>query len=264
MACGPKPIALSLTDGEQARLPRPNRWRRTGQDVAMHARIPLLCADPDVTSTAIAARLGPGRRSVVTWWQRLPAQLGKGLSDVMRGGALRRVGDIAIERLVAPTLEAQAEGAVHWSMRWMAKRAGPSPAMILRIWRAFGWQPRRTESFNLPREPGTVDRVRSVIRFYLAPPDGALVSCVDKEPQGQAAGGTRPVLPMRPGRLGRRSHDDQRHDTTDRFAALDVKAGTVTGACTGRHRAVEFRALSRSPCLRCASSASVCSMPCRS
>jgi len=125
MACGPKPIALSLTDGEQTGLPRPGRWRRTGQDVATHARIPLLCANSDVTSTAIAARLGPGRQSVVTWWQRLPAQLGKGLSDVMRGGALRRVGDIAIERLVAPTLEAQAEGAVHWSMRWPTRRPEP-------------------------------------------------------------------------------------------------------------------------------------------
>ena len=28
----------------------------------------------------------------------------------------------------------------------------------------------------------------------------------------------------------------------DLFAALDVKAGTVIGACKGRHRAIEFRA----------------------
>ena len=51
-----------------------------------------------------------------------------------------------------------------------------------------------------------------------------------------------PVLPMRPGKVERRSHDYIRHGTTDLFAALDVKAGTVIGACKGRHRATEFRA----------------------
>src|ERR671916_3009863 len=40
----------------------------------------------------------------------------------------------------------------------------------------------------------------------------------------------------------RRAHDYKRHGTLDLFAALDVKAGTVIGACKGRHRAVEFRA----------------------
>jgi transposase len=40
----------------------------------------------------------------------------------------------------------------------------------------------------------------------------------------------------------RRTHDYVRHGTTTLFAALDVKAGTVIGACHARHRAQEFRA----------------------
>ena len=47
---------------------------------------------------------------------------------------------------------------------------------------------------------------------------------------------------MRPGQAERRTHDYKRHGTTDLFAALDVRASTVIGACKGRHRAVEFRA----------------------
>ena len=47
---------------------------------------------------------------------------------------------------------------------------------------------------------------------------------------------------MRPGQVERHTHDDKRHGTTDLFAALDVKTGAVIGACTERHRAVEFRA----------------------
>ena len=47
---------------------------------------------------------------------------------------------------------------------------------------------------------------------------------------------------MRPCQAERRTHDYRRHGTVDLFAALDVKAGTVIGACERRHRAVEFRA----------------------
>ena len=47
---------------------------------------------------------------------------------------------------------------------------------------------------------------------------------------------------MRPGQVERHTHDYVRHGTTDLFAALDVKTGTVIGACRQRHRAVEFRA----------------------
>jgi transposase len=87
-----------------------------------------------------------------------------------------------------------------------------------------------------------VDKVRDVVGLYLAPPERALVLCVDEKPQIQAAQGTAPAFPMRPGQPERRTHDYKRHGTVDLFAALDVRAGTVIGACKGRHRAVEFRA----------------------
>ncbi len=38
------------------------------------------------------------------------------------------------------------------------------------------------------------------------------------------------------------THDYIRHGTTDLFAALDVRAGTVIGRCRPRHRSAEFRA----------------------
>jgi transposase len=68
------------------------------------------------------------------------------------------------------------------------------------------------------------------------------VLCVDEKPQIQAAQGTAPAFPMRPGQAERHTHDYRRHGTLDLFAALDVKAGTVIGACERRHRSVEFRA----------------------
>ena len=77
--------------------------------------------------------------------------------------------------------------------------------------------------------------------LYLNPPDRALVLCVDEKSQIQALDRTRPLLPLRPGQVERRTHDYVRHGTTSLFAALDARTGQVIGQCHRRHRAVEFR-----------------------
>jgi transposase len=75
----------------------------------------------------------------------------------------------------------------------------------------------------------------------MAPPEHALVLCVDEKSQIQALDRSQAVFPMRPGQPERRSHDDARHGTTSLFAALDSATGAVIGQCYPRHRAGEFR-----------------------
>ena len=110
-----------------------------------------------------------------------------------------------------------------------------------RIWRAFGLQPHRSETFKLSSDPLFVEKMRDIVGLYLSPPERALVLCVDEKSQVQALDRTQPLLPMRPGQVERRTHDYKRHGTTSLFAALNVKAGTVIGKCMTRHRAKEFR-----------------------
>ena len=64
---------------------------------------------------------------------------------------------------------------------------------------------------------------------------------MDEKAQIQALDRSQPLLPMRPGQAERRTPDYLRHGTTNLFAALDVKAGTVIGELHRRHRAIEFR-----------------------
>ena len=99
----------------------------------------------------------------------------------------------------------------------MAKRSGLSP---MTIWRSFGLQPHRSETFKLST-PLLVEKVRDVVGLYLNPPERALVLCVDEKSQIQALDRTQPVLPMQPGQAERRTHDYRRHGTTSLFA-LDV------------------------------------------
>src|SRR4029450_13195541 len=106
----------------------------------------------------------------------------------------------------------------------------------------FGLRPPGIETFKVSSDPTFVDKVRDIVGLYLAPPERALVLCVDEKPQVRAAQGTAPDFPMPPGQAERHTHDYRRHGTLDLFAALDVRAGTVIGACERRHRSVEFRA----------------------
>jgi hypothetical protein len=52
---------------------------------------------------------------------------------------------------------------------------------------------------------------------------------------------TRGLAQARPGQPERHTHDDVRHGTRNLFAALGVKAGTVTGEAHAGHRSEEFR-----------------------
>jgi transposase/AraC-like DNA-binding protein len=164
-----------------------------------------------------------------------------GLLDEPRPGAPRRVTDVEVERIVTQTLETTPTHATHWSTRAMAQRSGVSRSTVQRIWRAFGLQPHRSETFKLSADPLFVEKVRDIVALYLHPPDKALVLCVDEKAQIQALDRTRPLLPMRPGQVERRTHDYRRHGTTSLFAALEVKTGRVIGQLHQRHRAVEFR-----------------------
>ncbi|SDF80945.1 hypothetical protein SAMN05216553_103387 [Lentzea fradiae] len=51
----------------------------------------------------------------------------------------------------------------------------------------------------MSKDPLFVDKVKDVVGLYLAPPERAVVLCVDEKSQIQALNRTAPVLPMRPG-----------------------------------------------------------------
>jgi transposase len=229
-----------LSPSERTTLEQYARRPTTAQALALRARIVLRCAT-GATHTDIAADLGVTKQTVGKWRTRFAATRIAGLLDSPRPGAPRKITDAQIERAIATTLESTPRDATHWSTRDLAKHEGLSQSTVARMWKAFALQPHRMETFKLSKDPLFIDKVRDIVGLYLHPPDRALVLCVDEKSQIQALDRTAPLLPMRPGLPARRTHDYVRHGTTSLFAALDVKAGTVIGACHARHRAQEFR-----------------------
>jgi transposase len=231
---------LSLTDEERGMLEQWTRRPTTAQALALRARIILACG-VGKTNTAVAQELRVTGATVGKWRRRFGEQRLEGLLDEPRPGAPRTVDDAAVERVVALTLESRPRDATHWSTRSMAAEVGLSKNTVQRIWHAFGLQPHRTESFKLSSDPLFIEKVRDIVGLYLSPPERALVLCVDEKSQIQALDRTRPLLPLRPGQVERRTHDYVRHGTTTLFAALDARTGEVIGQCQPRHRSREFR-----------------------
>jgi transposase len=229
-----------LSESERSELKALAGRRKTAQAMAMRARIVLVCAE-GLQSKQVADQLGVDRATVGKWRRRFVEKRLDGLYDEPRSGAPRTVDDARIEAVIVKTLESVPANATHWSSRGMAKASGLSVSTVQRIWRAFGLRPHRIETFKLSTDPDFVAKVRDVVGLYMAPPDRAIVLCVDEKSQIQALDRSQPMLPMRPSQPARRSHDYKRHGTTSLFAALDIATGAVIGKCYARHRAREFR-----------------------
>ena len=122
------------------------------------------------------------------------------------------------------------------------RRAGCPTQRFVGSGRPSAYSPTAQQTFHLSGDPLFVEKVRDIIGLYLAPPDRAVVLCVDEKSQIQALDRAQPVLPMLPGMAERRTHTYVRHGTTSLFAALDVATGFVIGKCYKRQRAREFLA----------------------
>src|SRR5512134_1373618 len=208
--------------------------------LAQRARIVLLGEDGTGTNE-ICRRLGVSRPTVSAWKKRYAAEGVGGLDDRPKPGKPRSTDDVAI---VLRTLEPPPErpGVTHWSSRLLAAELGISNVKVAQVWREYGLQPWRVESFKFSTNPELEAKVRDVVGLYLNPPDKAVVLCVDEKSQVQALDRTAPILPLRPGIPERQTHDYVRHGTTTLFAALEVATGKVTDACHPRHRHQEFLA----------------------
>ena len=213
-----KASTIVLTEEERRELESLTRRRKTGQALALRARIVLVAAEGG-NNGQIAERLRIFRGTVGKWRERFARHRLEGLHDEPRPGAPRQIGDEEIAETVRRTLETRPPGATHWSLRTMAEAVGHAPSTIHRIWKAFGLQPHRSETFKLSSDPLFVEKVRDIVGLYLDPPDRAVVLCVDEKSQIQALDRTQPLLPMRPGQAERRTHDYKRHGTLSLLVA---------------------------------------------
>jgi transposase len=238
----PSPIAVQvvLSDDEREQLELWARRGKSAQALVLRSRIVLGAAE-GLKNTEIAMRLAIDHATARKWRSRFAEDRLDGLVDEPRPGRPRTVTDAIVEEVIVRTLESTPKDATHWSTRSMAAEVGLSQTAVSRIWRAFGLQPHRQETWKLSKDPQFIDKVRDVVGLYLDPPERAVVLCVDEKSQIQALDRTAPIFPMLPGTPERATHDYKRSGTSSLYAALDITTGKVIGSLHSRHRAIEFK-----------------------
>src|SRR3954462_11902918 len=230
--------AVAMPVEDRAEL---TRWTRTPSlraGLGQRARIVLL-ADDGIGTNEIVDRVGVSKPTVIAWKKRYAAEGIAGLDDRPKPGRPARVDEVAVV-LATLTPPPAKLGVTHWSSRLLAEQLGISNVWVAKIWRKWGLQPWRRETFKFSTDPELESKIRDVVGLYLNPPDKAGGLSTDEKSQIQALDRTAPILPMRPGLPEKASHDYVRHGTTTLFAALEVATGKVTDACYPRHRHEEF------------------------
>jgi transposase len=232
---------LVLRDGDRSRLEALTRSSSIRAGLAGRARIVLLAAE-GLSNAEIARRTGTSRPTVVDWRARYDAGGIGALQDMARSGRPPEIDEIDV---VVATLADEGRppahlGVTHWSARLLGVELGISFASVARIWRKWGLQPWRVETFKFSTDPELDAKIRDVVGLYVNPPEKAVVLCVDEKSQVQALDRTAPILPIMPGVPEKQTHDYVRNGTTTLFAALEVATGRIEQTCLPRHRHQEF------------------------
>ena len=232
---------VTVAKADRAQLEQLIRTRAAPHRLVLRAQL-VLGAAAGESGRALASRLRVARPTVTLWVARYQAEGVAGLvADRPRSGRPKRLTAAKAEHLVRLVTQTPApDGGTHWSTRLVARATGWSQSTGSRTLRAHGLRPHRVKRFKLSTDPDFVAKRRDVVGRYLDPPKRAVVFSIDEKSQIQALNRTQPGLPLKRGRAGTMTHDDERHGTTTLFAALNVASGTVVHRCQPRHRAQEF------------------------
>ena len=216
------------------------RAQRASARSVERAQIVLLAAD-GWQDQLIAMHLQMTPEKVARWRRRFLAEGVAAMDqDAPRSGRPRTITAAQERAVVRKTTQETPPHATHWSTRTMAAATGHSEKSIRRIWQRHGLKPHLTRTFKISRDPAFAEKVEAIVGLYLAPPEHALVLCVDEKSQIQALDRTQPGLPLKPGRCGTMTHDYKRHGTATLFAALSTLDGSVISMCDDRHRHQEW------------------------
>jgi transposase len=234
---------ITLTEDERDELERWVRSPTTEQRRAFRARVILAAAEGE-GSTSIARREGVRLTTISTWRVRFAERGTAGLVDEQRAGRPKRYDAEVERRILAKLDDPPPEGYANWNGRLVAAALGDVPAdQVWRILRRNGIQLERRRSWCISTDPEFAPKSADIVGLYLAPPENAVILCVDEKPHIQALERAQGYFKLPNGKAVRgASHEYKRHGTTTLFAAFEVLTGRVQGMHAQRRRREEFLA----------------------
>jgi transposase len=239
----PRAIEVRLAPEDRAMLEARVRSPATTQRDALRARIVLLAAEGRSTRS-IADELDVVPNTVSTWRGRYAREGVTGLADKPRPGPKPKYTAETARRVLAVLERPPPAGYARWMGGLIAAELGDVHEQeVWRVLREHRIDLSSRKSWCESDDPEFAGKAADVVGLYMAPPENAIVICVDEKPSIQALERAQGYLKLANGRaLTGRSHDYRRHGTSTLFAALEVATGKVTVAHKKRRRRVEFLA----------------------
>lgn len=196
------------------------------------ARIILGClADEPIQQ--IAYRLSTSASTVIRWKNRFLEKGLCGLRDCDRSGRPSKYND-AFKKAVMEKLEQEPpNGYGQWDGSLLAQELNVSKDAIWRLLREHRISLARKRTWCVSTDPNFAAKAADVVGLYLAPPEMALVLCVDEKPNMQALERLTGYTVSSDHKLVKGLESTyKRHGTLNLFAALDVASGTIHGKVT--------------------------------
>jgi len=237
----PDAVEVRLSPEERTVLEARLRAPTTEQRQVFRARIVLLAAEGRSTRS-IAREIGTMPRTVSGWRGRFAREGLAGLGDKARRGPARKYGAATGRRILALLEEPPPKGYARWTGPLIAAALGDvHEQQVWRFLRAQKIALAGRKSWCESNDPEFVAKAADVVGLYMAPPENAIVICVDEKPSIQALERAQGYLKLPSGRtLTGHSHDYKRNGTSTLFAAFEVATGKVIAAHKKRRRRVEF------------------------
>src|SRR4051794_27062441 len=158
--------ALVLRPDDGARLRGLTRSSTAAAGHVQRARMVLLAAE-GLSNAEIGRRVGMTRQTVIAWRNRYAVGGIDALADLPRSGRPPVIDEpaVVVATLNPPPVEL---GVTHWSARLLADQLTTSGmpvsfAEVARIWRDWGLQPHRIETFKFSTDPQLEAKVRDVV-----------------------------------------------------------------------------------------------------
>ena len=237
----PEPTPVVLTQAKRAELDGLVRSTRTQHRLRQRARIVLLAAD-GLATREIGRRVGCTTGTASKWRVRYSKHRLAGLDETGRRGAAAKYTRETTRRILRVLDLRPPDGYARWTGPLIAAALGDVDVQqVWRVLRAHKIDLAARKSWCESKDPEFAAKAADVVGLYMAPPENALVICVDEKPSIQALERAQGYLKLPNGRaLTGQSHDYKRHGTSTLFAAFDIATGKVTGRQYKRRRRIEF------------------------
>jgi transposase len=234
-------IPLKCEPKVMLKLERLSRSRTEEARLVERAKIILACMSGK-RNDVIALEHKTLPATVGVWRKRFAAEGLAGLNDRERSGKppVYPAAELKL-RIIAKLEEPPPAGLATWDGGSLAQALKVSDDAVWRMLRKEGIQLRRHRSWCVSTDPEFAAKSADVIGLYLAPPEKALVLCVDEKPSIQALERATGYVRTSSSKIVRGLKSTyKRHGTINLFAALDVATGTVQSKTTIEKKRPDF------------------------